>query len=92
MNNDISKIAMTAMLIEGIITYLNDFLVLGVTPWQIIVSLVLGVTIAVAYNFDLLKHFGMQSNIPYIGCVLTGILVSRGSNYVYDLIGKLSNF
>ncbi len=42
MNNDISKIAMTAMLIEGIITYLNDFLVSGITPWQIIVSLVLG--------------------------------------------------
>ena len=92
MNNDISKMAMTAMLIEGIITYLNSFLVSGATPWQIILSLVLGVTIAVAYNFDLLKHFGMQSNIPYIGCVLTGILVSRGSNYVYDLIGKLSNF
>jgi hypothetical protein len=33
---------------------------------------------------------GMQTNIPYVGSILTGILISRGSNYVFDLVKKLT--
>ena len=34
------------------------------------------------------KAIGQNSQIPYVGCVLTGILLSRGSNYVFDLLDK----
>lgn len=90
MSEDVSKIAITAMLVEGIITYLNEFFVSGVAPWQMILSLALGITIAVAYKFDLPKYLKMESQIPYVGCILTGILISRGSNYVYDTLKALN--
>lgn len=90
MPEDISKIATTAMLVEGIITYFNEFFVSGVAPWQMILSLVLGIIIAVAYKFDLPKYLKMESQIPYVGCILTGILISRGSNYVYDTLKALN--
>lgn len=90
MNEDVSKMAITAVLVEGIITYINEFFVSGIVPWQMILSLTLGIVIAVAYKFDLPKYLKMESQIPYIGCILTGILISRGSNYVYETLKALN--
>lgn len=90
MNQDISKMIMTAILIEGIITYFNEFFVSGIAPWQMIFSLILGIIISVAYKLDLPQYLNLKSSIPYVGSVLTGILISRGSNYLYDLITKLT--
>lgn len=90
MNQNVSKMVMTAILVEGIITYFNEFFVSGNAPWQMIFSLVLGIIIAIAYKLDLPKYLGLQSDIYYVGNILTGILISRGSNYLYDLISKLA--
>ncbi len=90
MNEDVSKMAITAVLVEGIITYINEFFISGIASWQMILSLTLGIIIAVAYKFDLPKYLKMESQIPYVGCILTGILISRGSNYVYDTLKALN--
>ena len=90
MKQDVSKMVMAAVLVEGIITYFNEFFVSGDAPWQMISSLVLGTIVAVAYKFDLPKYLNMESNVPYVGCILTGILISRGSNYIYDLLTKIT--
>ncbi len=86
----ITSVISCAMLIEALITYFNQFFVSGNFQWQMIISMMLGIFIAVFYNIDLTKYFNMSSNLPYIGSVITGILLSRGSNYVYDLLGMLS--
>ena len=90
MNEDVSKMAITAVLVEGIITYINEFFISGIASRQMILSLTLGIIIAVAYKFDLPKYLKMESQIPYVGCILTGILISRGSNYVYDTLKALN--
>ena len=90
MNKYISKMIMVAILIEGIVTYFNEFFVSGNIPWQMIFSLILGMVISVSYELDLPNHLGLKSTIPYVGSILTGILISRGSNYLYDLINKLT--
>lgn len=90
MNEDVSKMAITAVLVEVIITYINEFFISGIASWQMILSLTLGIIIAVAYKFDLPKYLKMESQIPYVGCILTGILISRGSNYVYDTLKALN--
>jgi hypothetical protein len=83
-------IASFAILIEAIITYFNQFFVQENFCWQMLFSIALGIVIAVAYKLDLPAHFNLNSQIPYVGCVLTGILLSRGSNYVFDLLKSLS--
>ena len=90
MKQDVSKMVMAAVLVEGIITYFNEFFVTGDAPWQMILSLVLGTVVAIAYKFDLPRYLNMESNVPYIGCILTGILISRGANYIYDLLTKIT--
>lgn len=91
MNEYMSKMIMATILIEGIVTYFNEFFISGNTPWQMIFSLILGVIISTSYKLDLPQHLGLESTIPYVGSVLTGILISRGSNYIFDLLNKISD-
>ena len=85
------EFAAFTILIESLITYINQFFMQGNFCWQMFLSLTFGVVIAVAYKLDLPAHFDLKSEIPYIGCVLTGILLSRGSNYIADLLSKLAS-
>ena len=78
-----------AILIEGIITYINQFFVSGNFCWEMLFSISLGIIVAISYNLDLPEYFNIKSRIHYICCILTGVLISRGSNYIYDLISKL---
>lgn len=90
MNKEVSKMLMVCVVLEGIITYINSFFVIGEPHYQMILSLIFGIFIAVVYKIDLLKLANIESEIPYIGCVLTGMLISRGSNYVHDILQTLN--
>ena len=86
MNKEVSKMLMVCVVLEGIITYINNFFVIGEPHYQMILSLIFGIFIAVAYKIDILKLANIESEIPYVGSVLTGILFSRGSNYIHDIL------
>lgn len=79
-----------AVILEGVITYAKTFFVQHKFQWQMLGSVGVGIFVAVAYKADILSTFGLNSTIPFVGCVLTGILLSRGSNYIFDLIKKLT--
>ena len=79
-----------SIIVEGVITYFKEFFINGEIKWEMAASVLLGIFVAVAYGVDLLADMGMQTNIPYVGSILTGILISRGSNYVFDLVKKLT--
>ena len=90
MNKDISKLITVCILVESMVTYINSFFVVGEPHYQMVLSLIFGIFIAVAYKIDLLKLADIESDIPYIGSILTGILFSRGSNYVHDILRTLN--
>ena len=90
MNKEVSKMLMVCVVLEGIITYINNFFVSGEPHYQMVLSLIFGIFIAVAYKIDLLKLVNIESEIPHIGSVLTGILFSRGSNYIHDILKTLN--
>lgn len=81
---------MMAVVVEGMITYFKTIAVNGKVQWQIIASIVLGVAVAIVYDLDMLASLGFSASIPFIGNAITGISVSRGSNYVFDLVGQLT--
>ena len=89
MENKTFSIVTFAVLIEAIVTYINQFFMEDGFCWKMLLSLILGIIVAVAYKLDLPSYFNLKSDIPYVGCILTGILLSRGSNYIFDLLGKL---
>lgn len=53
-------------------------------------ALVVGVLLAVGMQIDLFATLGCPFSIPWMGMILTGVLLSRGSNFIHDLLGKMA--
>ena len=90
---NIAVIIAVAILIEGLVEYgktIADTFNDGEKRTALIqvITIVIGVGLAFAFDADMFVPLGLTVN-HYIGMVLTGIVMIRGSNYVSDLIGKL---
>lgn len=90
---NIAIIISVAILIEGLVEYgktIADMFNDGEKRTAIIqlITIIVGIGLAFAFNADMFNPLGLTVN-HYIGMILTGIVMSRGSNYVSDLIGKL---
>lgn len=90
---NISGIIAVAILIEGLVEYgktIGDMVENGEKKTAITqcITIIVGILLMLAFDKDLFAVIGMPVN-HYIGIVLTGIIASRGSNYVSDFIGKL---
>ena len=87
---NLTVIIIMAILIEAVITYVKTWVVDKKLQWQALMSVVLGVLVSVVYNLDIPAAVGITCGVHFVGCVITGILISRGSNYIFDLIKKIA--
>lgn len=90
MDDKIVETISFAVLTESIITYFKEFFVCGDFSFSMLFSIILGIIIAVAYKLDLPGYLDLKSSVPYVGNILTGILISRGSNYLYDILTSIT--
>ena len=81
-----------AVAIEATVTYVQEWFVNKNINWKQILAAVFGIVVAIGYNLDFIAMFGVESNIPYLGVALTGIAISRGSNFIADLIKNIQNY
>lgn len=51
-------------------------------------SAIVGVGLCLAYAMDLLAVVGLSARAPFVGEVLTGLLIGRGANFVNDFIER----
>lgn len=64
-----------------------------VSYWiALVLGLIAGVIVSWNYDIDLFKLVGMEGRVPVIGSLLTGLIVSRGSNVVSDVIGRINSW
>ena len=75
-----------AVFIEGFIEYTLKKWASG--EWVKFVALALGIGFAMVYKLDLLAMFGFEAISPYVGYIVTGIIIGRGSNYVNDFMSR----
>lgn len=54
-------------------------------------ALAVAILIAFGARIDLFTLVGVPLSIPYLGYVLTGILISRGAGFVHDLLTNLKS-
>ena len=54
-----------------------------------LVAIVVAVLLCVATGADLFAAIGMMFAWPWLGVVLTGIIISRGANYASDFVKRL---
>jgi len=87
--SNLSSFLFAAIAIEGIIFYIKTAFERNM-PKSCVASIILGVFVAINFDIDVFEYAHLLSMVPFIGNILTGILLSRGSNYFFDLIGNMS--
>ena len=85
----ITALLFFSILIEGFVEYIKLSFQNKMCA-EIIGAMVCGVGVAFAYHLDFFSAIGITTDVPYISNVLTGLILARGSNYVFDLIGKFT--
>ncbi len=56
------------------------------------VSIALGLVVSLNYEIDVFTLVGLEGRVPFIGGVLTGLIISRGSNIVNDVVDRLNSW
>ena len=60
-----------------------------VPAWSLrYIAALVGVTLAIAYRADVLALFGLVAWSPWIGYVVTGLIIGRGANYLNDIVDR----
>jgi len=82
-------IMLAAVLVEAVINVIKNAKELY-KDWRYWIALVVGVAVAIAYDIDLFRSVGLETEIQFVGAALTGVIVSRGANYVSDILKKIN--
>ena len=86
---DFAKIIIIAILVEAIWENFKMIWKDGAFNINMIGSLVLGIIVCILAKADVFGIVGIDLIFPAVGYVLTGVVASRGANFVNDLISKL---
>lgn len=54
-------------------------------------ALIVGLLLAFGSKLDFMEAVGVPIVIPYLGTILTGLLISRGANFVHDIVSSVNN-
>jgi hypothetical protein len=76
-----------ATLVEGIVEYAGDRIP---TAYKQYAAALTAIALCVAYNADLLALIGLTTPHPYVGAIMTGIVLGRGSNYLHDFTSRFA--
>ena len=53
-------------------------------------ALIVGLAIAITINIDIFVAVGLNPVFHFVGIIATGILISRGGNFIHDLFDKIN--
>lgn len=86
-----TALLLLAFLTESFTEYLFDKIA-KLAPWKKYLAIVLGILLALAFNVDMFRDvLKMSAAVPYVGTVITGAILGRGSNYLHDLVSLVQS-
>lgn len=80
-----------ALLVEAIWETLKMVWQEGKINVNTIGALVVGIGVSILAKIDIFAMQGISLSVPLIGWILTGILMSRGANFIHDLFNKIGD-
>lgn len=86
---DFAQLIVVAILVEAIWENLKMTYNQQKININMIGSLLLGMIICVLAKIDIFEIVGITLTVPVIGWLLTGIICSRGANFINDLFSKI---
>lgn len=86
---DFAQLVIVAILVEAIWENCKMIWQKGKFSISMLGSLIVSILICVLTGVDIFPIVGLSITVPFVGSVLTGIVVSRGANFVSELFAKL---
>lgn len=86
---DYAQLIIIAILVEAIWENLKMIWDKNKLNINMLGSLILSMIICVLAQINIFEIVGINLIVPMVGSLLTGIIVSRGANFVNDLFSKL---
>lgn len=86
---EFTQLILVAILVEAIWENCKMIWQEGKFNVNILGALILSILICSFAGLDLFVIVGINLNLPVLGCILTGIIIARGANFVNDLFTKL---
>lgn len=86
---EFAQLVIVAILVEAIWENIKMVYQSGKVSISMIGSLVISILLCTLTRIDIFPIVGLTISVPIVGSVLTGIIVSRGANFVNDLFTKL---
>lgn len=86
---EFAQLVIVAILVEAIWENIKMVYQSGKVSISMIGSLVISILLCILASIDIFPIVGLTISVPIVGSVLTGIIVSRGANFVNDLFTKL---
>jgi len=86
------QLIIVAILVEAIWENIKMIWENGKASIDRIGALVIGILVCVLTSVDIFPIVNIPIAIPIVGSVLTGIIVSRGANFVHDLLEKINAY
>lgn len=78
----------TVLFFASVTKALVEYIATIFTNWKTfekrLCSVVIGQILAIGFQCDAFALLGMTSNVPFLGIIVTGVLISGGSNVIYD--------
>ena len=85
-----AQLIIIAILVEAIWENLKMIWQDGKFSVNMLGSLLISVFVCAFAGLDLFAILNINLYLPIVGCIFTGIIVSRGANFVNDLFSKLN--
>ncbi len=80
-----------AILVEGLISYGETLYKNHIIKWQVIIAIILSFIFCYDTNLNFFSSFGLIEKWPILGTIATALILSRGSNYFFELYSQLSS-
>ena len=65
--------------------YYKDFINL-----KVLASIIVSLIICICYDVDMMALLGLTTVVPFVGRILTSVVVSAGSTTVHEMIKKIN--
>lgn len=85
------KIFLMSFVVVSIYDIIKGFYKNNKVDINSIVTAVLGIILAILAKLDIFALMGVDFIVPFVGQILTGLVISKGSNYVFDFVTKIIN-
>lgn len=78
-----------AIIVEYIVNLIKPLIPDTDYPIPLVISLVVGVALAMLVQVDILTALGFDPIGSWVGCIVTGLVAGGGSSGVHELLAKL---